>query len=161
MIYYIQRGEDGPIKIGTSNDPERRLAELQTGSGEPLRLLAVIPGDRSLERQIHSALRDHQGIGEWFKPSPAELEYLQRLMKVEYEVVDGKAYAVLHRETQGAVTERCPFCWTPHRHGIPDGHRVPHCVGGWESIVAADGTVLQRADGYIAKTRRPEPAADA
>jgi hypothetical protein len=152
MIYYIQRGADGPIKVGFSDDPKRRLHELQTGSGEPLRILAVIPGDRALEQEIHRRLQGCQGVGEWFKPSASELEYLQRLMNVQYEVIDDHPYAVLYRAAESEATEHCPFCFAEHQHGSGDGHRVAHCASGWDSVVAADGTFLERANGYIIRT---------
>ena len=43
VIFFIQAGHDGPIKIGKAVDPEKRLQTLQTGTHEMLRLLAVIP----------------------------------------------------------------------------------------------------------------------
>jgi T5orf172 domain len=54
FIYFIQSGEDGPIKIGFSNRPDRRLPELQTGNPRELILRHVIPGDTSVERQLHT-----------------------------------------------------------------------------------------------------------
>lgn len=160
MIYYIQRGEDGPIKVGFSDNPDRRLKELQTGSGEPLRILAVIPGDRALEKEIHVRLQGCRGVGEWFKPGALELEYLQRLMNVQYEVIDGRPYALLYRDAGSEATEPCPFCFVEHRHGLGDGHRVAHCASGWESVAAADGMLLERANGYIVRTASPARDAD-
>lgn len=66
MIYFIQAGHDGPIKIGKAVDPQQRLRTLQTGTHETLRLLAVIPGDHEREAEIHRRLAAHRQRGEWF-----------------------------------------------------------------------------------------------
>jgi hypothetical protein len=66
FIYFIQSGEDGPIKIGFSNRPDRRLPELQTGNPRELILRHVIPGDTSVERQLHARFEPARIRGEWF-----------------------------------------------------------------------------------------------
>ena len=65
--YFIQAGDDGPIKIGRASDVHRRLKELQTASHERLRLLAVIRGDH--ERSMHKFCGDSRLHGEWFRPT--------------------------------------------------------------------------------------------
>jgi hypothetical protein len=66
--YFIQSGEEGPIKIGRASDVYRRLKELQTGSAERLRVIAVINGDH--ERSMHEFCNGSRIGGEWFNPSP-------------------------------------------------------------------------------------------
>jgi DNA-binding transcriptional MocR family regulator len=46
-VYFIQRGEDGPIKIGVSADVAGRLRMLQAASREPLVLLGASRWGRS------------------------------------------------------------------------------------------------------------------
>src|SRR3990167_8941455 len=41
-IYFIQSGGAGPLKIGRSDDPEARLAALQTAHHEKLYLVAAV-----------------------------------------------------------------------------------------------------------------------
>ncbi len=55
MIYFAQAGHDGPVKIGHTKEatPKSRMLGLQSGSPEPLRLLAVIEGDRYEEEALH------------------------------------------------------------------------------------------------------------
>lgn len=74
MIYFIQKGESGSIKIGYTRSDERssidsRLRTLQVGSDEPLNLLAAVPGGPALERKLHSAFASGRLTGEWFRPS--------------------------------------------------------------------------------------------
>jgi hypothetical protein len=72
VIYLIQSGEDGPVKIGITNaDPMRRVAQLQTGNPIPLRLRASISGDASVERHLHSRFGQFRLNGEWFEPDPS------------------------------------------------------------------------------------------
>lgn len=54
MIYFIQAEGIGHIKIGFTDkdDAALRLAELQTGSPVPLRLLGVSPGDVLAEKNL-------------------------------------------------------------------------------------------------------------
>lgn len=76
LVYFIQAAESGRVKIGIAANPVRRLAELQTGSPEPLRILGVIPGGARLESQLHARFADDRLHGEWFRPSLAVLDYL-------------------------------------------------------------------------------------
>jgi len=66
FIYFIQSGEHGPIKIGYSNKPARRVPELQTGNPKELLLRGVIPGDLTVERKLHERFEPARIRGEWF-----------------------------------------------------------------------------------------------
>jgi len=51
-VYFIQRGEDGPIKIGWSNSVRTRLATLQTAHHERLHMhLLCAAQDRANEKK--------------------------------------------------------------------------------------------------------------
>lgn len=65
--YFVRGTVTGLIKIGTSIDPVRRLAELAKNGSEPLDLLAI-GGD---ERDLHQRLSSDRVHGEWFRDSPA------------------------------------------------------------------------------------------
>ncbi|NIA72299.1 hypothetical protein HBA54_27285 [Pelagibius litoralis] len=76
-VYFAQAGDAGPIKIGFASDVEKRLAGLQTGNPEPIRLLNIVPdGTRSLEARIHAKFGEHRLRGEWFRPAPEVLEFV-------------------------------------------------------------------------------------
>ena len=68
MVYFVQSGEGGPIKIGFADDVGLRVKGLQVGNPCELRLLAAVPGGQPLEMQIHHVLRQHCIHGEWFHP---------------------------------------------------------------------------------------------
>jgi hypothetical protein len=74
-VYFIQAGEDGPIKIGCAVDVPRRLKVLQTGNVEVLRLLCDFEGGPEEERRLHRLFAGHHLRGEWFRPSIELLDW--------------------------------------------------------------------------------------
>jgi hypothetical protein len=79
FVYFLQRIPDGPIKIGWTDDPGRRVAELQTGSAEELMLRALIPGGRAEETQLHEKFASARMLGEWFRPVPELLAFIDTI----------------------------------------------------------------------------------
>lgn len=67
-VYFIQKPNNGPIKIGTSQDLARRFRSLKTATGEDLYLLLAIPGSTALEGMLHAEFADARISGEWFHP---------------------------------------------------------------------------------------------
>lgn len=82
MIYFIQQGEDGPVKIGHSVDPESRLQCLQIGSPHPLSLLLTLPGGRSEEKSLHSRFANCRLDGEWFSPAANLMEFISSPLSI-------------------------------------------------------------------------------
>ena len=72
-VYLI--GGGWAAKVGHARNPRKRLALLQTGSPEPLKLLAVIDAPRHVEREIHELFAADRLHGEWFKRSADLLGY--------------------------------------------------------------------------------------
>ncbi len=71
-VYFIQAGENGPVKIGRARDPEARRRALQVSNHECLTLLAVSPGleepqAEAAERPLHVELIAFHVRGEWFR----------------------------------------------------------------------------------------------
>lgn len=71
VVYFIQEGKTGPIKIGwTTNCPHRRRDNLQIGNSENLYLLGVLPdADKSLEARWHNCYSKYRKRSEWFWPA--------------------------------------------------------------------------------------------
>tara|TARA_R110000824_G_scaffold111593_6_gene260221 strand:- start:2268 stop:2579 length:312 start_codon:yes stop_codon:yes gene_type:complete len=68
-LYIMQMAVTGDIKVGRSQDPERRLKQLQTGAPHRLKILLVAPGLGYQERHVHQVLhhcRNRGKRGEWF-----------------------------------------------------------------------------------------------
>lgn len=69
-VYFIQRGTDGPIKIGASSNVVRRLAEIQIGAPEEMHLVGIwLFGGTSSERGLHRLHAADRLGGEWFAPT--------------------------------------------------------------------------------------------
>jgi len=68
-LYFMQRGVDGAIKIGVSDNVLGRAKQLSTGSDEEIRiLLSVAQTDELNERALHRRFAAHRKSGEWFEP---------------------------------------------------------------------------------------------
>src|SRR6516162_9936645 len=66
-VYFVQVGDNGPIKIGKAVSPLARLAELQTGNPIELIPRLLLLGGRH-ERFLHRRFKDCRIRGEWFRP---------------------------------------------------------------------------------------------
>jgi len=53
-------------KIGYSTNVERRIRAFNTASPIPCKILAVAPGGKELESQLHKQFQDNVVSGEWF-----------------------------------------------------------------------------------------------
>jgi hypothetical protein len=66
FVYFIRATSGGPIKIGTAENPVKRLAELQCGNPETLEIQQVLLGGRDIEKTWHCYWVDAYLRGEWF-----------------------------------------------------------------------------------------------
>ncbi len=69
MIYFLQCGHDGPIKIGfTTGSVVWRIRQLQHTSPHILNLIGAHEGGREDETILHKQFADRKHRGEWFNP---------------------------------------------------------------------------------------------
>jgi Meiotically up-regulated gene 113 len=80
MIYFMHIPQCSALKVGLSNDPQRRLREAGTFSPHPVYLLGTIPGAEERERVLHEQFRDYHLRGEWFRDDPAVLRAVALLL---------------------------------------------------------------------------------
>lgn len=64
-VYGIRAGE-GPIKLGHTTDPTKRLGELQVACWEKLRILRLWEGGLAEEAMLHIRFADLHIRGDWF-----------------------------------------------------------------------------------------------
>jgi len=76
-LYFIQAGENGPIKIGVSEKPFVRLESLQTAHFEQLRLIGFAWAKLADERALHEHFAAHRIRGEWFTPAAEILAFAE------------------------------------------------------------------------------------
>ena len=65
-IYLISDPKSNAVKIGRSDNPMKRVAELQTGNPNPLTLLSCFAAEATVEQVIHVHLKQYSLNGEWF-----------------------------------------------------------------------------------------------
>jgi len=74
FVYFMKSGKKGPVKIGKSGNPEKRMKFLQTGNPCKLELIRIIPckdekSAYSLEGRFHRLMKKRRLHGEWYHPS--------------------------------------------------------------------------------------------
>lgn len=74
-IYFIQSGN--LIKIGISNNINRRIKELQVSNGEQLKLIYTIKGTEATEWYLHNMHQYYHVRGEWYDAVPI-LKFIER-----------------------------------------------------------------------------------
>lgn len=112
MIYFIQAGENGPIKIGESENPKERLNQLQTANPYKLELLWVFnDGDSEWNEAKVQAIFDHELIkGEWFRPSRELLKFIRNEMNNHYFVKflnTNSLYEIIEIYPKGEIVIGC------------------------------------------------------
>lgn len=107
MIYAIQCGENGPIKLGRAEDPYKRMKHLQTSNPFNLSMLACEEtlDDEEAEKQLHIQLRMYRIRGEWFRPEKAVLDTValmrRNLAQVKYILDRAAVYEKMHKDQSG------------------------------------------------------------
>lgn len=103
FIYFIQQGDDGPIKVGyTKKSVKTRLGLLQVGNPDELFVIKIIDGTVEDEARIHSIFYESRIRGEWFTPTLELKRFLKYLDGVsdkgnKAEIID---FDVLVKERQ-------------------------------------------------------------
>lgn len=83
-IYFIKPiGMDGPIKIGCSDKPAKRLITLAAWSPFELELIGSVPGTFSDESRLHRRFSDLHTRKEWFMSSPLLRQTIERVLAGE------------------------------------------------------------------------------
>ena len=84
MIYLIYCSKTKTCKIGYSYNPDNRLKELQTGNPYHLELITTVPGDISIEKDIHSKFNHLKLKGEWFNYTQEIKDYFKVEIELDY-----------------------------------------------------------------------------
>ena len=61
------------------------LNRLQQGNHEELRLIAEIPGERSLEEKVQADLKAFERGGKWFHANDEVLDYIEKIQSDDNE----------------------------------------------------------------------------
>ena len=71
MVYFISNGSG--VKIGFSDNVDRRISEFQTGNDFELVLFGLMKGDMVLEKKAHSYFKEKKILGEWYDITQKEI----------------------------------------------------------------------------------------
>lgn len=126
MIYFIQAGDGGPVKIGFAEDIRKRFCQLQIANHEELRLIGAMPGGLTHEHRLHEQFMEDHIRGEWFRPSERLLRTASKQTKGEiFQWAIGQSKkrprddlrSLKDQEAEAlAAIERDPDWATPYRH---------------------------------------------
>lgn len=78
-VYFMQGVEGGPVKIGTSNDPARRLRQVMDWVPFDLRILAAAPGGFLTEAYLHHKFHAARLRREWFAPTESLMAFVDEV----------------------------------------------------------------------------------
>jgi hypothetical protein len=101
-VYFLKPvGERGPIKIGYSCEPPKRLISYQCWSPVRLELVAKLPGGSELEGRFHAAFFAHHLHGEWFEACPELLAAIEQIKSGDFDVTTLPATRDIRRRRGG------------------------------------------------------------
>ncbi len=108
-VYFIQAGENGPIKIGFSDNIKKRMLSLQTAHYEELRLLGAVQGADEMESYLHRKFRRLHIRGEWFRPRWTlttwirERDQRKTFMRLAIKQISDEMFAVLDEASKSVM----------------------------------------------------------
>jgi hypothetical protein len=106
VIYFIQAGKNGPIKIGVAEELHKRVDELQIGCPYKLHVLYVYNGRQLSEPELHELFKHEHIRGEWFRPASAIAKFNKRFPQDCYPITNIGLYECRDSEYQIAMEKR-------------------------------------------------------
>ena len=79
FVYFVRNGDT--VKIGHSASPKDRMRDMGTSNHAKLEMLAIIPGGRKREVQLHKRFAKFRIKGEWFNLVPQITKYIAGLKR--------------------------------------------------------------------------------
>jgi Rha family phage regulatory protein len=76
LVYIIKNAVTGLVKVGITNNIERRLSQLECATGCELEVVYLHPiadNSKDIERKVHERFADYRQRGEWFNLDVNEL----------------------------------------------------------------------------------------
>jgi predicted GIY-YIG superfamily endonuclease len=98
---YVIGPENGPFKIGYSDDPQRRLSNIQTGQAVEVKLFYSEQAEsgvaKIIEKLIHRNLAHKRIRGEWFSVTLSEAIDEVKFAFIRYEGEDNLPLQYKHK----------------------------------------------------------------
>ncbi len=151
FVYFIERSDTGAIKIGTSADPQKRLAAIRAAAGCACVLLVVVPGGVGVERMLHRrfgstrlhGFRGATGDTEWFALSNELADFIDRA-----KANPAAALAGVSGDDDPSVN---PIVALRQRHGMSRVEFATHLGVGYSILGHVEIGVLVRIPPSVAK----------
>lgn len=164
LVYFIRPvGAEGPVKIGYSRLPPKRLAEISTWAPVPLEIAATVPGGANLERNLHNCFADQHSHREWFHASPrlsgliaslaggAELSSVFDLTDLRGNIISAKAKKRTHFWSTSPEAKVFLSLQNRLRHALKRTHLA------WAQVpVSVRGIVIRSKDRPLTPEERAE-----
>jgi hypothetical protein len=81
-VYFIQEGNEGPIKIGIASNVQERLRTLQTAHAKLLNIRGIIKhGGLKTESELHNYFHKYHLHGEWFALNNEIVDLINKIPK--------------------------------------------------------------------------------
>jgi hypothetical protein len=132
-VYLITLARGGPVKIGISEDPVRRIATIQASHFDELAFHRFwwLPGvavAARIEAAFKSGFSDHNVRGEWFDISPAQAE-----RQVEVAIERLGIWSLTQSEMEHLFDDWVRKKWGIPRHALsPLAGRAPRKDEPWQ-----------------------------
>ncbi|MFM0046327.1 GIY-YIG nuclease family protein [Paraburkholderia sediminicola] len=146
LFLYVMQNEHGIVKIGHSENPERRMVEVQKAARCKVSLIATFPDAGHFEEWVHIQMADFAIGFEWFEGTQKSKNALVLLLGIDLQWAypfSGGAQAWMERLMDSGA-ERY---WRKREREVI--RRVKGAVIG-EGIFRNDGNGSASLDGYIA-----------
>jgi hypothetical protein len=78
-VYFMQKEDGGPIKIGYSANPNLRMPDIKSKSKANLKIIAVAKGCDRIEKLLHRRFASYRKHGEWFSSNPELIEIIREI----------------------------------------------------------------------------------
>lgn len=96
FVYFVETLDREHLKIGYSEQPQKRLMQLGKVSWKKINVIGHIRGTLELEHALHVEFAAHRINGEWFELSPLLKEFLRLVYLVSPEL-RRNAFGYRHR----------------------------------------------------------------
>jgi len=131
FVYFVQGEKTGLIKIGMTENMERRFKTIQASSPDDLEILALIKTNQGDGIYLR-AFADYRIRGEWFRPTGELMSFLSNIPYCD----NGVPFDLLLSWNRGRVGTPGKGGWvvvvvgntvvTHHRHCYPLYNTLPH-----------------------------------
>lgn len=147
LFLYVMQNEHGFIKIGRSDDPRRRLMEVQKSARCPVALIATFPEAGHFEEWVHIQMADHHIGFEWFEGTREAMDVLAALLGLELTWAYAFEGTSAHAWTKRLLDSGTERYWRKRERDVI--RRIKGAVTG-NGIFRAHVDGSAHLDGYIA-----------